>query len=147
MNNLIDNALKYTPSGGHVQVSLSIEPKSATALLRVKDTGIGIAPEDHAHIFDRFFRADKSRTRLVEATGTGLGLSICQAVTLAHGGTIRCESKLHAGTEFIVELPICKSPLGLQAQNNWFQDLSPRGANRSMARLPTLQMPSALRFA
>jgi signal transduction histidine kinase len=115
MNNLIDNALKYTPSGGHVQVSLSIEPKSATALLRVKDTGIGIAPEDHAHIFDRFFRADKSRTRLVEATGTGLGLSICQAVTLAHGGTIRCESKLHAGTEFIVELPICKSPLGLQA--------------------------------
>lgn len=105
-NNLIDNAIKYTPPGGRVSVRLRVDPVRKLAVLSVKDTGIGISPEDQARIFNRFFRADKSHTRLSDATGTGLGLSICQAVTSAHGGEIHCRSTPNTGSEFIVELPL-----------------------------------------
>jgi signal transduction histidine kinase len=105
-NNLIDNAIKYTPAGGRVTVTLQIDRPRNVAVFSVRDTGIGISPADQARIFERFFRADKSHTRLFDATGTGLGLSICQAVTAAHGGTIRCTSQLDSGSEFIVELPL-----------------------------------------
>src|SRR5204862_324463 len=80
----LDNALKFTPPGGSVVVELGRE--ASRAVVRVRDSGVGIAQEDLPRIFDRFYRADKSRTRRPEAPGSGLGLSICQALVSAHGG-------------------------------------------------------------
>jgi signal transduction histidine kinase len=104
VNNLIDNALKYTPAGGTVDVALSVDPEKRTAELRVKDTGVGIAPDDVPRVFDRFFRVDRSRSRKDAPEGIGLGLCICKAVVEAHGGTISCTSTVGRGTEFLVEL-------------------------------------------
>jgi signal transduction histidine kinase len=73
--------------------------------LTVADNGPGIAPSDVARVFERFYRANKSRSKLYETDGTGLGLSICQAVVNAHGGTITCHSTLGEGTRFDVWLP------------------------------------------
>jgi signal transduction histidine kinase len=110
VNNLIDNAIKYTPSGGRVSVELSSDESLKHALLRVVDTGIGISESDMPRVFERFFRADKARARNSETVGTGLGLSISQAVVVAHQGRIRCESKLDHGSTFIVELPLTSPP-------------------------------------
>jgi signal transduction histidine kinase len=106
VNNLIDNAVKYTPAGGEVCVQLESCEEGRCVRLTISDTGIGIAPEDVPRVFDRFFRADRSRSRTLSATGTGLGLSICQAVVMAHGGTIHCRSALHEGTTLEVVLPV-----------------------------------------
>jgi heavy metal sensor kinase len=106
VNNLLDNAIKYTPSGGRVTVELKHDERSNVAVLSVADTGIGIAADDVPRVFDRFFRADRSRGRFTETVGTGLGLSICQAVATAHGGEITCESKPAAGTRITVRLPL-----------------------------------------
>jgi len=103
-NNLIDNALKYTAAGGKVEVALNVDHVRKMAEFRVKDTGVGIAPDDIPRVFDRFFRVDRSRSRRDAPEGTGLGLSICKAVVEAHGGTIVCHSRLGAGTEFVVQL-------------------------------------------
>jgi len=105
VNNLIDNAIKYTSAGGSVVVELHRQPQEDVAVLSVSDTGIGIAPEDLRRVFDRFFRADRSRSRFGETTGSGLGLSICQAVAAAHGGDITCESEPSRGTRLVVRLP------------------------------------------
>ncbi|MEX1232081.1 MAG: HAMP domain-containing sensor histidine kinase [Planctomycetaceae bacterium] len=105
VNNLIDNAIKYTPSGGTVTVTLAADSQSGMVQLDVQDNGIGIAPEDLPHIFDRFYRAERSRARGQEIVGTGLGLSICQAVVSAHNGTITCRSSAETGTCFTVRLP------------------------------------------
>jgi heavy metal sensor kinase len=105
VNNLIDNAIKYTSAGGSVVVEVHRQPQEDVAVLSVSDTGIGIAPEDLRRVFDRFFRADRSRSRLGETTGSGLGLSICQAVAAAHGGEITCESEPSRGTRLVVRLP------------------------------------------
>ncbi|MDA0832637.1 MAG: HAMP domain-containing sensor histidine kinase [Planctomycetota bacterium] len=104
VNNLIDNAIKYTPTGGKVTVTLTA-PHANLIHLDVQDNGIGIAPEDLPHVFDRFFRAERSRTRQQEIVGTGLGLSICQAVVSAHKGSITCHSSSESGTCFTVRLP------------------------------------------
>jgi signal transduction histidine kinase len=104
VNNLIDNALKYTPAGGHVQVSLTHTADRKLAELRVKDSGVGIAKDDIPRVFDRFFRVDRTRSRGETPDGSGLGLSICRAVVEAHGGTIMCNSTLGKGSEFIVHL-------------------------------------------
>lgn len=103
VSNLLDNAIKYTPDGGKVEVVLKGDEDVAE--LQVIDTGIGIAPDDLPHVFERFYRGEKSRRRDVDTRGTGLGLSICQTVVQAHGGQIRVESKLGRGTKFIVTLP------------------------------------------
>ena len=87
--NLIDNALKYTHEGGKVEVSLKSEGDSA--VLTVSDTGVGIGAEDIPHLFDRFYRVDKARTR--EAGGAGLGLSICNNIVETHGGRIEVRSE------------------------------------------------------
>jgi signal transduction histidine kinase len=87
---------------------LTASNETGHAVFTVRDSGIGISPDDQPRIFDRFFRADKSRTRLADAAGTGLGLSICQAVVAAHGGVIRCQSRLHEGSEFVVEIPLAR---------------------------------------
>jgi signal transduction histidine kinase len=100
LSNLLDNAIKYTSTGGRVDVSLSqIEGRDAT--LTVKDTGVGISAVDLPHIFERFYRGDRSRSE----SGTGLGLSLARAIARAHGGDITVESRLHEGSVFTVTLP------------------------------------------
>jgi signal transduction histidine kinase len=98
--NLLDNAIKYTPSGGHVAMSVAAE--SAHALLQVTDTGIGIAPAELPRIWDRLFRGDRSRTE----RGLGLGLSLVKAIVEAHRGTVSVTSEPSKGSTFTVALPI-----------------------------------------
>jgi signal transduction histidine kinase len=100
--NLIDNAIKFTPSGGHVD--LSLKKDGGCARVSIRDTGIGIPQEESERIFERFYRVDKSRAR--ESGGTGLGLSICQWIARAHHGKIEVKSELGKGAEFIVSLPL-----------------------------------------
>ena len=100
--NVIDNAIKYTPRGGSVRAELSRSGK--TAYIRVTDTGIGIPKDDLSHVFERFYRVDKARSR--ETGGTGLGLSICKQIMLQHGGDITASSEEGKGSTFIIELPI-----------------------------------------
>ena len=100
--NLMDNAIKYTGRGGTVRIELVKRDKKA--VVRVSDTGIGIPKEDQLHIFDRFYRVDKARSR--ETGGTGLGLSIVKQVVLMHGGDISVTSEEEKGSTFTVELPL-----------------------------------------
>ncbi len=109
LNNLIDNAIKHTPDGGRIAIDLRTVQSAkgvAAAQLTVSDTGAGMHPDDVPRIFDRFFRAERSRTRRSDVAGTGLGLSICRAVVEGHGGTIHCDSQLGHGTIFTIEVPI-----------------------------------------
>jgi heavy metal sensor kinase len=101
--NLIENAVKYTPRSGTVSVELGAA--DGRVLLTVADSGIGIAPGDLPHIFDRFWRADAARTRTGARPGTGLGLAICKWIAEAHGGTIEVQSRPGRGTTFTVALP------------------------------------------
>src|SRR5712664_2642256 len=101
--NLITNAVKYTPQGGTVRMQLGAA--DGRAVFTVADTGIGIAPGDLPHVFDRFWRADSARTRTSERAGTGLGLAICKWIAEAHGGTIEVQSRPGRGTTFTVGLP------------------------------------------
>ena len=100
--NLAENAIKYTPENGKVILSLS--KTAGWVHFEVVDNGIGIPPENLPHIFDRFYRVDKARTRT--QGGSGLGLSIAKWIATAHGGTIRVESRLGEGSTFTVTLPI-----------------------------------------
>jgi len=97
--NLIDNALKYTPAGGRVEVEIDADDQAA--ILRVRDTGPGIPAAEMPRIFDRLFRGDTSRTE----RGLGLGLSLVKAVVEAHGGTVSVESEPGRGAVFTVRLP------------------------------------------
>lgn len=99
--NLAENAVKYTPAGG--AVTLGLEHSGGWVKLAVSDTGIGISDEQQQHIFERFYRTDKARSR--ELGGSGLGLSIAQSITQAHGGKITVESKLGEGSTFVLWLP------------------------------------------
>jgi len=99
VTNLLDNAIKYTPSGGTVTVS--VEEVKKELIISIRDTGIGIAPDDIPRIFDRFYRADKSRSE----PGAGLGLSLVLAIVRAHGGDIQVNSSPGAGSLFTVVLP------------------------------------------
>jgi two-component system OmpR family sensor kinase len=100
--NLVDNAVKYSHPGGKVQVSLVRAGQKAR--LSIKDEGIGIAPEEQAHIFDRFYRTEAARAHA--KTGTGLGLSICAWIAQAHDGRIEVQSEPGAGSTFTVVLPV-----------------------------------------
>jgi two-component system, OmpR family, heavy metal sensor histidine kinase CusS len=102
--NLLDNAIKFTPSGGTVTAEVRPGTGGGPCSLCVRDNGIGIPEEDLPHLFERFYRGDKSRSRCDGAGGYGLGLSICQAIVSAHGGEIRVESKLGQGTAVTVLL-------------------------------------------
>ncbi len=99
--NLIDNAIKYTPAGG--KVSLSLSKKDGWARLEVSDTGVGIPQEDLPYIFDRFYRVNKGRDR--RQGGSGLGLSIAKWIAQAHGGNIRVTSTIGQGSTFLLHLP------------------------------------------
>lgn len=118
VNNLLDNALKFTAAraGGHdnptgstdavVEIRLVADESQGTTRLEVSDTGIGIEPEHLPHVFKRFYRADRSRSRDAATTGSGLGLAICKAFVEAHHGTIAARSAAGAGSTFIVILPV-----------------------------------------
>jgi len=99
--NLVDNAIKYTPAGGLVGVKVCACDGRAT--LEVNDNGVGIPPEALPHIFERFYRVDKTRSR--QMGGAGLGLSIIKAIVTAHGGQVRVESVEGKGSRFLIELP------------------------------------------
>ncbi|MEC1525565.1 ATP-binding protein [Neobacillus niacini] len=99
---LLDNAIKYTPNMGEVWLLLSREGQQMS--IRVKDTGIGIRKEDSHRIFERFYRADKSRSR--QMGGHGLGLSIAKWIVETHKGTIHISSEIGKGTEFTIRLPL-----------------------------------------
>jgi two-component system, OmpR family, sensor histidine kinase BaeS len=131
LNNLVSNALRYTPSGGTITLAASSEIKdqglatkdqslrldarnspsslavgpSSFVVLRVSDTGQGIAPEDLPFVFDRFYRADKARQR-TDNNASGLGLAIAKAIVEAHGATLAVDSVLGAGTTFTITLPV-----------------------------------------
>jgi len=99
--NLLHNSIKFTPEHGSIQVTL--DHASSQAVFRISDTGAGIAEEEQDRIFERFYKADRSRTRSQE--GSGLGLSIVKKIVDLHKGTIQVESRVGAGTSFTVCLP------------------------------------------
>ena len=99
---LMDNAVKYTPEGGSVEITVATA--NGFMVVSVSDTGIGIANPDLAHIFDRFWRADRARSR--EQGGTGLGLSIAKWIVEMHGGSIGIESELGKGSDFHLRVPL-----------------------------------------
>ncbi len=102
--NLVTNAIKYTPAGGKVELGVGRHPDNVT--FAVRDTGIGIAAADVPHIFERFWRADRVRSRMSERGGFGLGLAISQWIAQAHGGTLTASSRLGRGSLFTVTLPL-----------------------------------------
>ncbi|MGL4883437.1 MAG: sensor histidine kinase, partial [Waterburya sp.] len=104
-SNLLENALQYTPEEG--RVSLDLYKQNRMAVVSVRDTGIGIAPDRISKVFDRFWRASKARSR--RKGGTGLGLAISQAIAKRHGGKISVTSELNIGTCFLVRIPILES--------------------------------------
>jgi heavy metal sensor kinase len=101
LSNLIENAIRYNKPGG--DVILSAEKKDRFIVIRVKDTGIGIAPDEQTKIFNRFYRVDKARSR--DVGGTGLGLAIAKTIAEAHGGTLDVESRVGQGSQFTLTLP------------------------------------------
>jgi two-component system, OmpR family, sensor kinase len=101
--NLVTNAIKYTPPGG--TVALSLADQDGVVSFTVRDSGIGIAPGDLPHIFERFWRADPARSRTGQHPGTGLGLAITKWIAEAHGGSITVQSRPGRGTLFTVSLP------------------------------------------
>ncbi|MBC2735570.1 MAG: HAMP domain-containing protein [Desulfobacteraceae bacterium] len=103
--NLLGNAVRYTPTGGTISVGLRRE--GPLAVVTIRDTGIGIPPEDLPHIFKRFYRVDKARSRNVG--GSGLGLSICKQIIDVHKGKIEVESRMKKGSTFYVKIPIIMS--------------------------------------
>jgi signal transduction histidine kinase len=102
--NLIDNAVKYTPPGGHVEVEVTQE--DGRAWLRVRDNGTGIRADELPRIWDRLFRGDTSRTE----RGLGLGLSLVKAIVEAHGGTVEVNSEPGRGSVFSMGLPAAAAP-------------------------------------
>ncbi|KKI89269.1 membrane protein [Bacillus sp. SA1-12] len=101
-DNLLSNAIKYNKPDGSIEIS--IEEKGNSVLVAFEDTGIGLTEEEKERIFDRFYRVDTSRSRIVE--GTGLGLSIAATIVKLHGGQIHVNSTEEEGTTFVVELPV-----------------------------------------
>ena len=98
--NLVGNALRYNREGGRVDVKLR---RAKQVILEVADTGIGIPSEELPHVFERFYRVDKARSRMLG--GSGLGLAIAKSIVEAHGGKISVTSQLGSGTTFTVTLP------------------------------------------
>ena len=128
VDNLLANALRYTNEGG--TVTLRLRPEGSTAVLEVADTGIGIPPEDLPHIFERFWRADKSRSRATG--GAGIGLAVVRELVQAHEGHIQVASTVGEGTTFRVTLPLAEAPAATPSPRT--RKVSPRAALRAAAR-------------
>lgn len=103
LNNLVANAVRYTPAGGHINIRVEAVPD--VVRITVRDTGQGIDPLDLPYVFDRFWKAERSRSRH-EGSGSGLGLAIARQLVQSHGGTIRVDSRQGEGTSFIIDLPV-----------------------------------------
>ncbi len=132
--NLVDNAIKYTPAGGRVEVRVTRE--EGHALLEVKDTGVGVPKEALPHIFERFYRVDKARSRAVG--GTGLGLAIVKSICTAHGGQVRVESAENNGSRFEVQLPAAGVASRLAQAQGEFQPTSyPKAAQETAEAIMT----------
>jgi signal transduction histidine kinase len=99
--NLLDNAIKYSNSGGEIEISLDSNPQNQAVLI-IADKGLGISEKDLPHIFERFYRGDPSRTQ----AGSGLGLSLVKAIVNSHSGIISVQSKVNQGTSFTIILPM-----------------------------------------
>ena len=108
LSNLLDNAIRFTPSGGAIEVRTGATGETAT--LTVSDTGAGIATRDLDHVFDRFFKADPARTHGAGMRSGGLGLSICRSIAESCGGTIGIASRVGEGTTVTVRLPAALGP-------------------------------------
>jgi two-component system heavy metal sensor histidine kinase CusS len=108
VRNLLDNAIKFTPSPGKISVSLSVDSARRRTHLQVADTGQGIPPDVMPRIFDRFFRGDRARPREGARGGYGLGLSICQSIVHALQGDIEVASQPGHGATFTVSLPLAE---------------------------------------
>ncbi len=104
LGNLLSNALRHTPEGGRVEVEVRAEAERGVAILEVRDTGEGIPPEALPYIFERFFRADRGRSR--QAGGSGLGLAIARKLVEAHGGTLTASNRPEGGAVFRMALPL-----------------------------------------
>ncbi|MBT4238274.1 MAG: HAMP domain-containing protein [Oceanospirillaceae bacterium] len=102
VTNLVDNAIKYTPAMGHVHVVIKVD--ASTALLSIKDDGIGIDEANQERIFERFYRVDKARSQLLG--GTGLGLAIVKHIVQSHKGSLKLKSKLNQGSTFVIKIPL-----------------------------------------
>ncbi len=111
---LIDNAIKYTPEGGCVEVNLSVAEEKDEIILKVSDSGIGIPPEEHENLFSPFFRADNAKKQ--ESSGTGLGLAFVKAVLDAAGGSISADESGLGGTEFVISLPRKTEPENVEGE-------------------------------
>jgi signal transduction histidine kinase len=105
LENLIENAIKYTPKGGSVSLALDAGPEQIVT--SISDSGRGIEEADLPHIFERFYRAAKHRSG--EPEGTGLGLAIAKRILQLHGSPIQVESRLGAGTRFSFQLPVASA--------------------------------------
>jgi signal transduction histidine kinase len=145
--NLVTNAIKYTPRGGHVEISLT-HRKNDEVALSVRDTGIGISASDLPHVFERFWRADRVRSRRVatgdsswalDRGGFGLGLSIAQWIVQAHGGTLTVQSRLGRGSMFTVALPAV--PAAAEDAGE-----APEAANAGALRGPGMKADSNIDF-
>ena len=112
LDNLVSNALKFTPAGGRVEVSL--KAADGVAIVEVSDTGLGLAEEEQRHLFERFFRSSRAAENAIP--GSGLGLAIAKTIVERHGGRIRVESAVDVGTTVRVELPLSLSEHGRSPQ-------------------------------
>jgi len=108
VGNLVDNALKYTPVGGAVNVRLEVNEQDHEAVIHIVDTGIGIAPEDRLRLFEKFYRIKRRETS--EISGTGLGLALVRSIVTRHGGRVWVESEPNVGSTFYVALPLAPEP-------------------------------------
>jgi two-component system sensor histidine kinase SenX3 len=111
LGNIVENAVKYSEPGGHVQIRVRVQ--GGFAELMVADQGIGIPAAEHSRIFERFYRVDKARSR--DTGGTGLGLAIVRHVANNHGGEVLVSSAEGEGSTFVIRLPLAGAPLGTTA--------------------------------
>jgi signal transduction histidine kinase len=105
VTNLLDNAIKYSPEGGQIDVALECQPADGALRIVVRDRGLGVQPEHRAHIFDRFYQAHAGGP-LTSMAGMGLGLYISRQIVELHAGTIEAEFPEDSGTRFVVTLPL-----------------------------------------
>ncbi len=103
--NLVSNAIKFTPMGGHVSIRVEVDAHSGMQRVSVTDTGVGISPEDQRHIFNKFEQVPSARKHIQGAKGTGLGLSICKALIELHGQILSVNSRPGVGSVFSFTLP------------------------------------------
>src|ERR1700721_947715 len=132
LQNLVDNAIQYTPPGGRIRVSARVN--SNEVVIEVADTGIGIPLIDQERIFERFYRVDAARSR--EAGGTGLGLSIAKHIIDAHNGRLWVESTVGAGSRFSFSIPLAGWHLSASAvlkHSRWIQSLATSAPNHVAA--------------